>query len=136
MQLVDTHVHINFDVFQDDIESVAERWRTANVAHLVHSCVEPSEFPVIRNLADRFPELKFSVGLHPLDADKWTESMADDIRGYAQSDRRVVAIGELGLEFFKADNQDHQVHVLESQLNIAADLDLPIIVTSILLFVE
>ncbi|OKH19231.1 TatD family hydrolase [[Limnothrix rosea] IAM M-220] len=128
MQLVDTHVHINFDVFQNDIESVAQRWRAANVAHLVHSCVEPSEFPVIRSLADRFPELKFSVGLHPLDADKWTGTMATEIHDYATSDQRVVAIGELGLDFFKADNQAHQVHVLESQLSIASDLDLPIIV--------
>ncbi|AFY38725.1 Sec-independent protein translocase TatD [[Leptolyngbya] sp. PCC 7376] len=128
MQLVDTHVHINFDVFQDDIDLVAQRWRDANVAHLVHSCVEPSEFPVIRSLADRFPELKFSVGLHPLDADKWTEGMAAEIRDYAKSDRRVVAIGELGLDFFKADNQQHQIHVLESQLEVAAELDLPIIV--------
>ena len=128
MQLVDTHVHINFDVFQDDIDSVAERWRAANVSHLVHSCVEPSEFPTTRALADRFPELKFSVGLHPLDADKWTEAMASEIRAYAESDERVVAIGELGLDFFKADNQQHQIHVLESQLQVASDLDLPIIV--------
>lgn len=128
MQLVDTHVHINFDVFQDDLESVAQRWRDANVAHLVHSCVEPSEFSVIRGLADRFPELMFSVGLHPLDADKWTDDMANEIRDCAMSDSRVVAIGELGLDFFKANNHDHQIHVLESQLAIAADLDLPIIV--------
>ncbi len=128
MQLVDTHVHINFDVFQDDLESVAQRWREANVAHLVHSCVEPSEFPVIRGLADRFPELMFSVGLHPLDADKWTDNMANEIRDCAMSDSRVVAIGELGLDFFKAENHDHQIHVLESQLAIAADLDLPVIV--------
>ena len=128
MQLVDTHVHINFDVFQNDIDLVAQRWRDANVAHLVHSCVEPSEFPVIRSLADRFPELKFSVGLHPLDADKWTDTMAAEIRECAKSDPRVVAIGELGLDYFKADNQEHQIHVLESQLEVAVDLDLPIIV--------
>lgn len=100
MQLVDTHVHINFDVFQEDIEAIASRWRAAGVAHLVHSCVEPQEFTEIQALVDRFPELKFSVGLHPLDADKWTETMAAEIKALAQSDSRIVALGEMGLDFF------------------------------------
>lgn len=128
MQLVDTHVHINFDVFQDDMEAIAARWRAADVAHLVHSCVEPSEFASIRTLADRFPELKFSVGLHPLDADKWTDTMAAEIQALAQSDPRVVALGEMGLDFFKADNHQHQKRVFEAQLDIATALDLPVII--------
>ncbi|MGB2924337.1 MAG: TatD family hydrolase [Limnothrix sp.] len=128
MQLVDTHVHINFDVFQDEIEAIAKRWRAADVAHLVHSCVEPSEFPTIRALADRIPELKFSVGLHPLDADKWSKTTANEIRDFALSDSRVVALGEMGLDFFKAENRDHQYHVLKQQLDLALELDLPVII--------
>ncbi|WP_024546597.1 TatD family hydrolase [Picosynechococcus sp. NKBG15041c] len=128
MQLVDTHVHINFDVFQEDIEAIASRWRAAGVAHLVHSCVEPREFAAIQALADRFPELRFSVGLHPLDADKWTETMATEIKAYAQSDPRIVALGEMGLDFFKANNHRHQEKVLRNQLAIAAALDLPVII--------
>ncbi|NJN73447.1 MAG: TatD family hydrolase [Limnothrix sp. RL_2_0] len=128
MQLVDTHVHINFDVFQDDIEAIAERWRAAEVAHLVHSCVEPSEFPTIRAIADRFPELKFSVGLHPLDADKWSETTITEIRDFAMSDPRVVALGEMGLDFFKAENREHQYLVLRQQLDLAVALDLPVII--------
>jgi TatD DNase family protein len=128
MQLVDTHVHINFDVFQDDIEAIAERWRAADVAHLVHSCVEPSEFPTIRAIADRFPELKFSVGLHPLDADKWSDTTITEIRDFAVSDPRVVALGEMGLDFFKAKNREHQYLVLRQQLDLAVALDLPVII--------
>jgi len=74
MQLIDTHVHINFDVFQADLDSVVSRWREAGVVRLVHSCVEPSEFESIKALAARLPELHFSVGLHPLDVEKWTEA--------------------------------------------------------------
>ncbi len=128
MQLVDTHVHINFDVFQEDIEAIASRWRAAGVAHLVHSCVEPQEFTEIQALVDRFPELKFSVGLHPLDADKWTETMAAEIKALAQSDSRIVALGEMGLDFFKAENHRHQEKVLRAQLELAAELDLPVII--------
>lgn len=128
MQLVDTHVHINFDVFQSDLEEVRNRWREAGVVRLVHSCVEPSEFTEIRSLADQFPELAFAVGLHPLDADKWTPQMADQILSLARSDDRVVAIGETGLDFFKAENHQEQEAVFRTQLAIAKELGLPVII--------
>ena len=128
MQLIDTHVHINFDTFQSDLESVAQACRSAGVAHLVHSCVEPDEFSAIRAIADRFPEVSFAVGLHPLDTGKWTPELADRILTLAQSDFRVVAIGETGLDFYKADNQAAQQAAFTTQLEIARRLNLPVII--------
>ena len=128
MQLIDTHVHINFDVFQGNLTSLRQRWQEAGVAHLVHSCVEPKEFQGIQSIADRFPELSFAVGLHPLDVDKWQDSTANEIETLATSDSRVVAIGETGLDFYKADNQKQQIFALQEQLKIAKNLDLPVII--------
>ncbi len=128
MRLVDTHVHINFDVFQGNLSSLRQRWQDAGVVHLVHSCVEPEEFQGIQSLADRFPELSFAVGLHPLDVDKWQDNTAEQIRNLASSDRRVVAIGETGLDFYKADNYDRQILALQAQLRIAKELDKPVII--------
>lgn len=128
MQLIDTHVHINFPVFQEDLIALRSRWQAAGVVKLIHSCVEPSEFAGIAAIADQFPEVSFAVGLHPLDADKWQPEMAAEILAKAGSDPRVVAIGEIGLDFFKADNQAWQHQVLQSQLEIAHTLQKPIIV--------
>ncbi|HEY9648433.1 MAG TPA: TatD family hydrolase, partial [Chroococcidiopsis sp.] len=128
MQLIDTHVHINFDSFQSDLDDVAQSWREAGVVGLVHSCVEPSEFESIQAIADRFPEVSFAVGLHPLDVNQWTDETAGQIRRLAASDSRVVAIGETGLDFFKADNQQQQCQAFLSQLAIARDLNLPVII--------
>jgi TatD DNase family protein len=128
MQLVDTHVHINFDQFEPDLDAVAARWRAAGVVRLVHSCVSPSEFHRTQALADRFAELYFSVGLHPLDMDQWHGAIADEIQRLARSDKRVVAIGETGLDFFKADNRDVQLEAFGAQLRIAQALDLPVII--------
>ena len=128
IQLIDTHVHINFDVFQSDLEALQARWLEAGVVRLVHSCVEPGELVSIQALADRFPELSFAVGLHPLDADKWLPEMGHQILSVARSDARVVAIGETGLDFFKAENQQEQKAVFEAQLAIARALGLPVII--------
>ncbi|HEY9878788.1 MAG TPA: TatD family hydrolase [Leptolyngbyaceae cyanobacterium] len=128
MQLVDTHVHINFDSFAGDLDQVAQAWREAGVVHLVHSCVEPNEFTAIQAIADRFPELSFAVGLHPLDMDKWNPSLPDCIANLAQSDRRVVAIGETGLDFYKATDEAVQKAAFLAQLEIAQSLGLAVII--------
>lgn len=128
MPLIDTHIHINFDTFREDLEAIGTRWQEAGVIRLIHSCVEPEEFPQIQAIANRFPEISFAVGLHPLDADKWTEEMTEQITALATSDSRVVAIGEMGLDFYKANNQLQQEKVFEAQLQIARQLDKPIII--------
>ncbi|EDX83722.1 hydrolase, TatD family [Synechococcus sp. PCC 7335] len=128
MRLVDTHVHINFDSFDVDRDDVAAAWREAGVAHLVHSCVDPSEFEKIQAIAQRYPEISFAVGLHPLDMDKWSDTTAEEIRYLAQSDARVVAIGEMGLDFFKADDKAIQKAAFVAQLEIAQSLNLPVII--------
>lgn len=128
MQLIDTHVHLNFDRFEADLEAVRDRWREAGVVRLVHSCVEPAEFAGIQAIASRFPEISFAVGLHPLDAHKWTDSSQEEILALASSDARVVAIGETGLDFYKADNKELQKRAFEAQLFVAQQLKLPVIV--------
>ncbi|MDH6060017.1 TatD family hydrolase [Chrysosporum bergii ANA360D] len=128
MQLIDTHVHLNFDTFQPDIAAVRWRWQAAGVVHLVHSCVEPSEFSSIRTLAYQFPELSFAVGLHPLDVDKWHSNTATEIKTLASSDGKVVAIGETGMDLYKADNYAQQRIAFEAQLAIACELNLPVII--------
>ena len=79
-------------------------------------------------IADRIPELYLSVGLHPLDTDKWSSDTAAQIAQLAASDPRVVAIGETGLDFFKADNQALQREAFWQQLTIAHTLGLPVII--------
>jgi TatD DNase family protein len=95
---------------------------------LVHSCVEPAEFAGMQALAERLPELSLAVGLHPLDAHKWTSTTAADILSLASFERRVVAIGEIGLDFFKAQNPVQQQEVFVAQLAIANQLNLPVII--------
>jgi TatD DNase family protein len=127
--LVDSHCHIVFRNFDDDLEAVAARWREAGVRALVHACVEPAEIPAIRALADRFPELRYAVGVHPLDTEHWQVDTASVLRSAALADdRRVVAIGELGLDLFRETNLERQLEVLVPQLDLAVELNLPVII--------
>ena len=126
--LIDSHCHIVFRNFEDDLEDVATRWREAGVKALLHACVEPAEIPAIRSLADRFPEMRYSVGVHPLDTEHWCPDTVDVLRQAALDDPRVVAIGELGLDLFRDKNLEEQLAVLRPQLDLAVELNLPVIV--------
>ena len=126
--LVDSHCHIVFRNFDDDLEVVADRWRQAGVKALIHACVEPGEISGIRALADRFPELRYAVGVHPLDTQHWQSDTQAVLRTAASADDRVVAIGELGLDLYRETNLERQLEVLEPQLDLAVDLDLPVII--------
>jgi len=126
--LVDSHCHLVFRNFDDDLEVVAARWRQAGVRALLHACVEPAEIPAIRALADRFPELRYAVGVHPLDTQHWQDDTAAVLRRAAQGDVRVVAIGELGLDLYRETNLERQLAVLEPQLDLAVELNLPVII--------
>jgi TatD DNase family protein len=126
--LVDSHCHIVFRNFDADLDAVAQRWREVGVRALVHACVEPSEIPAIRALADRFPELRYSVGVHPLDTEHWAPDTQQVLRQAAQADSRVVAIGELGLDLFRDQNLEDQLAVLRPQLDLACELNLPVII--------
>tara|TARA_B100000579_G_scaffold217719_1_gene178075 strand:+ start:1189 stop:1980 length:792 start_codon:yes stop_codon:yes gene_type:complete len=126
--IIDSHCHIVFSSFNEDREEVAQRWRSQGVKALLHACVEPSEIPAIKSLADQFEELRYSVGVHPLDVHHWGPDTLNVLKNAALDDRRVVAVGELGLDLFKSKNLSEQLSILIPQLNLAFELDLPVIV--------
>ncbi len=107
---------------------MAERWRSQGVKALLHACVEPSEIPAIKSMADQFQELRYSVGVHPLDVHHWESETINVLKDAALDDSRVVAIGELGLDLFKSENLSEQLSILIPQLNLAFELNLPVIV--------
>ena len=79
-------------------------------------------------MADQFQEIRYSVGVHPLDFHNWEPETLSVLKNAACDDSRVVAIGELGLDLFKAENLTEQLSVLIPQLNLACELNLPVIV--------
>ena len=114
--------------FDEDRVKVAQRWRSQGVKALLHACIEPSEIPAIKLLADQFHEMRYSVGVHPLDVNHWKPDTLSVLKNAALDDKRVVAIGELGLDLFKEDNLSEQLSILMPQLNLAFELNLPVIV--------
>ena len=128
IELIDSHCHLIFENFERDLAEVVLRLRSKGVKKLVHACCELTEIPKLKKISHEFNEIYYSVGLHPLEAKKWEQSSKSLLRKSAQEDRRVVAIGELGLDFFKNENKTQQIEALIPQMELAYELRLPVII--------
>ena len=128
IELIDSHCHLIFKNFEKDLEDVVSRLRSKGVKKLVHACCELKEIPKLKKISHEFSEIYYSVGLHPLEAKKWDSSSKSLLKRSAQEDKRIVAIGELGLDFFKNENRNQQIDALIPQMELAFELELPVII--------
>ena len=84
IELIDSHCHLIFENFEKDLEEVVSRWRSIGVKKLLHACCELSEIPKLQKISQKFEELYYSVGLHPLEANKWEYSSKSILKNAAQ----------------------------------------------------
>ena len=118
IKLIDSHCHLIFEDFEKDLEDVLLRLRSKGVKKLVHACSEFKEIPKLKKISHKFNEIYYSVGLHPLEAKKWELSSKSILKRSAQEDTRVVAIGELGLDFFKSENKNLVIKSLNKAFSL------------------
>jgi len=127
MKLVDTHCHINDRAFEQDLEEVLERARKAGVGALV--CVGydvPSSQQAVE-LAERYEQVWATVGVHPHDAKTLEAEAEKKLKGLAKHPK-VVAIGEIGLDFYRdLSPREVQAEAFKRQLELAAEADLPVV---------
>ena len=80
IELVDSHCHLIFENFEKDLKDVISRFRLRGVKKLVHACCELNEIPKLKQISHEFSEIYYSVGLHPLEANKWEQSSKSFLR--------------------------------------------------------
>jgi TatD DNase family protein len=128
--LVDTHCHLNFDLFDEDRDQTLARARQAGVERIVNPGVDLETSQSAVQLAARYPQVYAAVGVHPNDIQDWDERLLDQLKELAGKPK-VVAIGEIGLDYYRDESpHDLQKKVFWQQLELAAALDLPVIIHS------
>jgi TatD DNase family protein len=96
---VDSHCHINFSDFADDLDALVARMATAQVTHAMCISVTYPEWPSVVALADRFPNIYATAGVHPDYEDIEEPTVASLLERAAHP--KVQAIGETGLDYYR-----------------------------------
>ena len=130
MAWIDSHAHLDAPELAHDVDAVREQARAQGVVHCVLPAVERSNWDSVRLLAHRHGD-SYALGIHPLYTgraqDEDLELLAHTLHQH-RSDPRLVAVGEIGLDYFVPGlDAERQQRFYRAQLALARRFDLPVI---------
>jgi len=126
--LVDSHCHLDFPEFAPKLDAVVKRAADAGVRVCVSIGTTLEKFPQVQGVAERFPNVWCSVGIHPHDAEK--ELLEDSLPLLERARHpKVVAIGETGLDYYYEHSpRDEQKQNFRAHISAARETGLPLVV--------
>jgi len=126
--LCDTHCHLYLEAFNNDLKSVLQNAREANVNRLLIPGIDLQTSKAAIELAKKYPHHIYSaVGIHPNSASGIKSDEIYKIKILLENNSKIVAVGEIGLDFFRTwANPDDQKFVLKNMLALAAQFQLPV----------
>jgi len=136
VELVDTHCHLDFNKFDVDRDEVIHRARLMGLTHILIPGINIDSSRIAVKIAESDPTIYASIGFQPNDSLKWEVDSPHDLESIyldhlintRQGNRKIVAIGEIGLDYYwEVASHQHQKEVLNQQLVLAAELELPVI---------
>ncbi len=126
--LVDSHCHLDFPDFADELDAVVQRAMDAGIERLVTISTRVKKFDQVLAVAERFDPIYCSVGTHPHNADEELDVTAEQLVALSEH-RKVVAIGEAGLDYFYDNAQrEAQAQGLRTHIVAARMTGLPLVI--------
>ena len=126
--LIDSHAHLEMKEFDSDREEVIERARQAGVDYIITVGTNLVLSRKALSLAHQYENIYATIGIHPHDVAKTSNKTFDDLRVLA-GDKKVIAYGEIGLDFFRnISPHEKQIEMFNRQLELAQELKLPVII--------
>ena len=125
---VDTHAHLDEPAFAADAAEVIAAAVVAGVETIINVGYRSERWPTTLRLAEEHSAVRAMLGVHPQHADEWTSATAARLRALLAS-APVVALGEIGFDFFRAGPaEQQQATAFQAQLALAAEVGLPVVI--------
>ena len=126
--LIDSHCHLDFPDFAEDLDGVVDRARAAGVGGIVTISTVPEKAAALCDIARRYDGVWCSVGIHPHEAERYLDVTAEDLVALAAPDE-VVAIGESGLDYhYEHSPREAQQRSFRAHVEAARRTGLPLVV--------
>ena len=131
MKFIDTHCHLDGEEFREDLEAVIARAREAGVGAIGIPGIDVKSCETVMEVCRRYPDYCYPMlGLHPEEvrAD-WREALAVIRQAIEASDVRIVAIGEVGLDYYwSREFAEEQLQAFEEQVRWSVERQLPLMI--------
>jgi len=128
IMLVDSHCHLDFPDFANDLDGIVARAEAAGIGRIVTISTRVRQFERLRAIAERFPNVYCSVGTHPHQADEEDGIPASELVALTKHPK-VVALGEAGLDYFyKHGSPEAQARGFRAHIQAARETGLPLVI--------
>ncbi|KMO87558.1 hydrolase TatD [Megasphaera cerevisiae DSM 20462] len=125
--LFDTHCHVNDEAYTEDRDAMLQRAIDAGVQYMMCPGTDVQTSAEAIALSHQYPQIYAAVGIHPEDAALATTAGLAQLRQWLQTEDKVVAIGEVGLDYhWPEPSHEIQQDVFIEQVKMAVELDMPI----------
>ncbi len=127
--MIDTHCHLQTEAFDADREQVIGQAESSGVQAFIVPAIDTQSFVGTLELAAAHPNVWCALGIHPHSAAQWNEEVREQIRTSVVSNPKIVAIGEIGLDYYyDFAPKETQVKAFREQIELALELQKPIII--------
>lgn len=127
-KMIDSHAHLDEERFDEDRDELIKSLKENAVSYIINPSSDMETSRRVVELSNRYDNIFAAVGIHPHDAEGFKEEDLDELKQLSK-DEKVVAIGEIGLDYYY-DNSPRKIQkeVFKKQLELAYVLDLPVII--------
>ena len=127
---IDTHCHLSKDDYEN-VDKVIEDALNNNVKYLIVSGYDKKSIKEVIEISNKHENVYLTLGFHPSEANITTDEDLMELKEIVSNNKKVVGIGEIGLDYhWVKDNKDKQKELFIKQINIAKELDLPVVIHS------
>lgn len=128
--LIDSHVHLDDERFDGDRDILINSLKDNKIELVINIGADMNSSMSSIELSKRYDNIYAAIGVHPHSASEMTEKTLDELREMSKEDK-VIAIGEIGLDYYYDNSpRDIQRKWFREQLELAKELDLPVIIHS------
>ena len=126
--LTDIHFHLELT---DDIDNILKRAKDNNVKNFIISGCDLKGIHEGLEIINKYDNVYLTIGFHPDEVDNFNNNSISYLKDLIKNNRKIIGIGEIGLDYYhNKDNKDKQIKMFKMQLDLAKELDLPVVIHS------
>ena len=126
--ITDTHFHLELT---DDIDNILKRAKGNNVKNFIISGCDLKGIQDGLEIINKYDNIYLTIGFHPDEVDNFNINSISYLKDLIKNNRKIIGIGEIGLDYYhNKDNKDKQIKMFKMQLDLAKELDLPVVIHS------
>lgn len=129
-KIFDSHAHYDDEAFDEDRREVLESLKESGVIGILNCSTSYASIAQTDNLTKEWDFIYGALGIHPENANEFTHSVINEIKDIIKSNNKIIAIGEIGLDYYWSENPDKSIQkdVLRKQMKLAEETGLPVII--------